>query len=107
MPWGKHKGRPLTEIPEQYLRWGADQRWIEPSLRAEIEAVVGIGQAEEGQGPAAVVGSVGLAGITFRWWAGKEDEFGDGPGQMEVVGVGLNKLKELCTAFTGKSWPEG
>lgn len=34
MPFGKHKGTPLREVPPEYLMWLAEQDWLEdwPSL---------------------------------------------------------------------------
>ena len=39
MPLGKHKGRPMKEIPVEYLRWAANQDFDEDllySLRSEL-----------------------------------------------------------------------
>jgi len=34
MPFGKHEGTPLKDVPADYLMWVADQNWLEewPSL---------------------------------------------------------------------------
>lgn len=43
MPWGKHKGKLLSEVPPDYLRWAlknADS--MSSVLRGEIERVLGI-----------------------------------------------------------------
>lgn len=52
MPWGKHKGTPLHEVPASYLRWclnNADS--LDDSLRREIEEVLGlpIGSTKRGE----------------------------------------------------------
>lgn len=45
MPWGKHKGTPVAEVPHDYLRWligrGGD---MQADLKQEIERVLGIEQ---------------------------------------------------------------
>lgn len=41
MPFGKHKGELLVDIPGSYLRWVLDNLDINGSLRDDIEAIVG------------------------------------------------------------------
>lgn len=43
MPFGKYKGEPMREVPEDYLLWLADQEWIErwPRLLGYINQEVG------------------------------------------------------------------
>jgi hypothetical protein len=40
MPFGKHVGEELTEIPRQYLRWLRTQPWLGGWLVKEIDAVL-------------------------------------------------------------------
>ena len=40
MPFGKHQGKPLNQIPRGYLRWLLAECDPSPSLREDIEAVV-------------------------------------------------------------------
>ena len=40
MPFGKHVGLELTEIPRQYLRWLRTQPWLGAWLVKEIDAVL-------------------------------------------------------------------
>ena len=43
MPFGKHRGRPLHEVPESYLCWVLDTcDDISETLRRAIERVLGI-----------------------------------------------------------------
>jgi uncharacterized protein (DUF3820 family) len=40
MPFGKHAGVELTEVPRQYLRWLRGQHWLGGWLAKEIDAVL-------------------------------------------------------------------
>lgn len=37
MPFGKHKGLRMIDVPPQYLLWIYEQDWCKGSLRAYIE----------------------------------------------------------------------
>jgi hypothetical protein len=47
MPFGKHKGRELTEIPPDYLEWIATNLTITGDLADEIYRVLGTGPDPE------------------------------------------------------------
>lgn len=54
MPFGKHRGRPLCEIPESYLYWVLDNcENASPTLKKQIEAYLP-GDEGEPQGTAIV-----------------------------------------------------
>ena len=40
MPFGKHAGEELTEVPRQYLRWLRSQPWLGGWLVKEVGAVL-------------------------------------------------------------------
>jgi hypothetical protein len=40
MPFGKHAGVELTEVPRQYLRWLKGQKWVGGWLVKEINDVL-------------------------------------------------------------------
>jgi uncharacterized protein (DUF3820 family) len=40
MPFGKHAGEELPEVPRQYLRWLRTQPWLGGWLVKEIDAVL-------------------------------------------------------------------
>jgi hypothetical protein len=47
MPFGKHKGTKLEEVPKHYLLWILDNCDMKsPTLKSEIEKILGL-QAEE------------------------------------------------------------
>jgi len=39
MPWGKHSGKNIDDVPRHYLTWISEQEWIEehPELEEAIE----------------------------------------------------------------------
>lgn len=39
MPFGKHKGLPIVEVPKDYVRWLLDQPNIDPFLRRALQTV--------------------------------------------------------------------
>ena len=41
MPFGKHEGMELTDIPKPYLRWLRNQPWLGGWLLQEINQVLG------------------------------------------------------------------
>lgn len=43
MPWGKHKGKPLNEVPRDYLKWAVNNAdAMSAELRAAIETELGL-----------------------------------------------------------------
>ncbi len=36
MPFGKHKGTPLSDLPNSYVIWLLDQDWLKPEMRIEL-----------------------------------------------------------------------
>lgn len=39
MPFGKHKGKPLSEVPIDYLSWLHERGGLDAELQAAIESV--------------------------------------------------------------------
>jgi len=39
MPFGKHQGKPLGEVPADYVRWLLNQADVDPDLRASLLAI--------------------------------------------------------------------
>jgi uncharacterized protein (DUF3820 family) len=72
MPFGKHKGKELTEIPKGYLRWLRRQDWVGDWL------VNGVDQVLDGKQPSRdeLVHQIvkPWEGDHGRPWAGAEDE---------------------------------
>jgi hypothetical protein len=43
MPWGKHKGRLIQEVPDSYLRWMLLKCDLSPRLRQAVQQELGDG----------------------------------------------------------------
>jgi hypothetical protein len=39
MPFGKHRGRALSQLPEEYVSWLLTQDYLRPELRATLESL--------------------------------------------------------------------
>src|SRR5262249_27580727 len=109
LPYGRHRGRLLTECPVDYLIWFADEHHS-PTIRLLARQAIGLAEDPEEDDaslrePSAELASVVLPGVTFRWWKVMKDEYGDDPLALAVVDRGLEHLKQLCTEYTGKDWP--
>jgi len=41
MPWGKHQGTPMGDVPNGYLAWLLEQNWISewPGLHAYLRSI--------------------------------------------------------------------
>lgn len=42
MPFGKHKGKDIADLPIEYCRWVVKQDWFKEDARIEIRKRVGI-----------------------------------------------------------------
>jgi hypothetical protein len=64
MPFGKHKGMPIDQVPTSYLKWVYDQsEYASPQLRQEIAAVLKISQ----QPPFAIASNMAVE-VVKRWY---------------------------------------
>jgi uncharacterized protein (DUF3820 family) len=106
MPYGKHRGVPLKNVPLGYLSWWIEQANIKPRLRGVVEQFLGVDQPE-GVDPepnpssAAVV----LPGLIFEWKEHMWSRYSTNGELLEVAKAGLEKLKEQCSRYTRKPWP--
>jgi uncharacterized protein (DUF3820 family) len=78
LPFGKHKGRPLAEVPADYLQWFARTCRLSTGLRnavADELARRGLeSPPEPGPAPYPACRDCGRAGVVARW---QEDARGD------------------------------
>jgi len=57
MPFGKHKGRPLSDVPTDYLCWLLDECDLRPGFRRAVDAELrgrlygGAGRGDPGHAP--------------------------------------------------------
>lgn len=108
MPWGKHRGLSLDQVPPDYLLWLLTKPDLSPSLKPIIEQFLDVDQPDDDAQPSPAAASVVLPGVLFRWWQEMErrysdDDYADNRAR-HVIQEGLDVLKQLCSEFTNKSW---
>lgn len=93
MPFGKHQGERVDELPESYLAWVLDNvDTLQPTLRDEIERVLEIGwHASAVQVP--------TGDVIGRWYRELAREYhpdhGGSHAEMKVVNRANELLREL------------
>lgn len=94
MPFGKHRGVPIDQVPESYLVWCLDTiEDLSPTLRREIEVVLGI--QERPQPRAALV--VSTVNTWYRRMAQQfHPDLGGSHEGMKAVNAGRELLLELA-----------
>lgn len=103
MPFGKYKGRPLSAVPPDYLTWLLGKPDLGPGLRAAVERLLDVDLEEDATEPSPASAAVAFPLIVWKWERHMRAEF-DSPFQLVAVEAGLEKLKELCSEYTGKGW---
>jgi hypothetical protein len=95
MPWGKHKGKLLTEVPRSYLLW-AYQAWqnAPAELRQAIKAVL---MRAPPKAPPAVDWSV----VLRNWYRGlARDYHPDRGGSVEAMNA-INEARDRLRQLVG------
>jgi hypothetical protein len=97
MPFGKHRGRLLEDVPHSYLLWVLDNcRTISPTLRREIERVLGMNQQRSRPQPQRIG-----AAVINEWYRTLAKEFHpDLKGTHEAMKA-VNRAKELMLELLG------
>jgi hypothetical protein len=107
MPFGKFRGRPLRDVPDDYLGWLADNVDMKPRLRAAVNRELEVREANTmtksvGQPPA----RVDVEGVIRTWYRGlcmtyHPDHGGDHDGlAMRAINDAHNRLKKLLLERT-------
>jgi hypothetical protein len=99
MPWGKHKGKPINEIPESYLWWALrNATALDPDQRKAIETFLGVGEAATGKTNGQA--DIDLRAVLKTWYAGLARDYHPdrsryGDEAMKIVNECHDRLRKL------------
>jgi hypothetical protein len=102
MPWGKHRGRRLEDVPVSYLAWCLNNcEGMDPRLRRSIEQILDdaedLDDADEPPAPADALAPV--RGVMRRWYGDLSKKYHPDRGgsvvAMQVVNDAYDRLREL------------
>ena len=102
MPFGRHRGEDLEDIPEQYLAWLLTLTNITPGLRAAVGQQLEVQERDDWMESA----EKALPLIAFKWETLMANLIGDDPMEKATLAQGTIVLRELCAEVTGRPWPE-
>lgn len=108
LPFGRHRGKTLGEVPEDYLRWLAGAREVKPRLRAKALHVLEHGtlaEPDDGPDPASRSAEVVLPNLIWLWLMAMRGRHRDDPLALAVVEDGFAELRTTCSRLTGRRWP--
>jgi uncharacterized protein (DUF3820 family) len=106
LPFGRHRGRLLSECPTDYLIWLADEA-DSPTLRRLARQALDLQEDpdEDPTEPRKDAAATVLPHIVWQWQRAMRDEYGDNPPAVEVIDRGQEILQQLCSNYTHKPWP--
>lgn len=96
MPFGKHRGKRVGEIPENYRVWVLESCDINPTLRQAIEESLGLNKQQTTRVPA-----LPLEELVAPWYRRLATEFHpDRRGSHEAM-LAVNRAHELLLELGG------
>lgn len=105
LPFGRHRGQRLADVPPDYLAWLCDHA-ESPALRLLAKKELGLDVVlDDEQEPRADLAAVALPGVVWRWNEAMRAKFAADPPALVVVAAGLTELQKLTTEYTRKPWP--
>ena len=107
LPFGRHRGKRLDEVPTTYLLWLADEA-NSPTLRDIARRALDIAEDEDTAEPLTDTAAVALPLVIFLWTDEmvsryQDDDYADNVARG-LINEGAELLKALCSGYTGKSW---
>jgi hypothetical protein len=96
MPFGKHRGLPLEEVPDSYLMWILDNVTLDnrPSLREAIRLRLGLPRTDSRTG-------ANLDGLVKSWYRRLSMDFHPDRGGSHEAMIAINEAHERLRKLLG------
>ncbi|VTU01341.1 : DUF3820 [Gemmataceae bacterium] len=107
LPFGRHRGQRLTDVPADYLQWVFDSPRTSAELKQIISAFREIDVDEDATEPEPTTAATALPLVTWLWEQEVQKRHRLDDAARKVVADGLAVLKQICSVFTRKPWAEG
>ena len=102
MPFGKHRGQRLEDIPQSYLCWVLDNvANLSPTLRRQIEYALGVNQQQHTTPPPRQDLTTAIIG---EWHRRLAKEFHPDLGGTHEAMKAVNRGREVLMELTRSSW---
>jgi hypothetical protein len=100
MPWGKHKGTSLTDLPDGYLGWLLSKcEGLDPVLKARLEAEV----RRRTFTPEPASAAVAIGDLAGQWYRQLAREFHPDLGGSHEAMKAVNRGRELLLSLAGEA----
>lgn len=98
MPFGKHRGKPLEDVPLSYMQWALENcSSVTPALRAEMERLLRGDHDREHERESAI----SIPTLASQWYRQLACEFHPDRGGSHAAMVAINRGRDLLLELAG------